>query len=378
MRFSRLLSCAVPGVLSAILLGAPELLMAQIAVTPDNGSLSSLSNVSGQSVNFTFRWTGTGNAKPFYFFCYPSNNITSCAPNQSPQTLPPNFNIPVTVTYATGAIGTGVIQLKACDNAQCSQGQDYGNYNVTVMPWVVVDAALRDSAPMQAQNTTGFTTQYTVTNKSIGTESLTLSCQSSANITCSSISPSSISNLGSGASATVTVTYATGQVGWGWIQLTASGGGAAASDLTGVNVVPYTVAVTPDERSVGAAASASRTQLFTIQNVTSGSITYTFTVTCTGSGVSNCSQPSSQSVNTRVVNNGKCQLHELWDTRPNRSHPTSSSRYAWPGHGYRQCDGGDRDGAGHGRRHEYNAGHASRTAALPHHCGDPQRRLPMR
>src|SRR6266545_3630930 len=63
MRFSHLLSCAVPGVLSAILLGAPELLMAQIAVTPDNGSLSSLSNVSGQSVSFTFRWTGTGNAK---------------------------------------------------------------------------------------------------------------------------------------------------------------------------------------------------------------------------------------------------------------------------------------------------------------------------
>jgi RHS repeat-associated protein len=80
------------------------------------------------------------------------------------------------------------------------------------------------------------------------------------------------------------------------VQLTAAGGSVSASALAGVNVVPYTVAVTPDAKGVGVLASASKTQPFTVQNLTSASVTYTFAVLCTGTGVSNCSQPASQGV----------------------------------------------------------------------------------
>ena len=268
-----------------------------VTLTPDNGSLTALTGTIGQPASFTIRKNGgTGNTT-YYLFCYPSGAVTSCAPNQSTITIPPNFNIPVGATYATGAVGNGVVQLKACDNAQCSQAFDYGTYNVTVVPYGVAVAALRDTAPPQATYSGGFTTQFTVTNKTTATESLTLTCQSVTNATsCASVSPSSLTNLAASASAMVTVTYSALGPGWGWVQLTASGGAASASDLTGVQVVPYTVAVTPDEKSVGTPVSTNRTQLFTIQNVTSSAVTYTFSVLCTGTGVSNCSQPASQSV----------------------------------------------------------------------------------
>src|SRR5207302_2607945 len=68
------------------------------------------------------------------------------------------------------------------------------------------------------------------------------------------------------------------------------------SALTGVQVVPYTVAVTPDAKGVGVLASASKTQPFVVQNLTSAAVSYTFAVLCTGTGVSNCSQPASQSI----------------------------------------------------------------------------------
>lgn len=118
--------------LLVLLLVAGKPLAAQISVTPDNGSLNALPNTSGLSASFTLRYTGSTN-KTLYLFCYPSGWVSSCSPNQSVMTIPPNMNIPTSATYATGnGAGTGVISFKACDNSSCSQGQDYGSYNVTV------------------------------------------------------------------------------------------------------------------------------------------------------------------------------------------------------------------------------------------------------
>ena len=106
-------------------------LAAQISVTPDNSPLNAVANTSGLSAPFTLRWTGSGN-KTLYLFCYPSGSVTSCSPSQTVITIPPNMNIPVSATFATGAAGSGIINFKACDNSGCTQGQDYGSYNVTV------------------------------------------------------------------------------------------------------------------------------------------------------------------------------------------------------------------------------------------------------
>jgi hypothetical protein len=192
-----------------LVLAAVGPLAAQISVTPDNGSLTAITSTSGQSAPFTLRYTGTGN-KTLYLFCYPSGAITSCSPSQTIITIPPNMNIPVSATFATGAVGSGIVQLKACDNSGCTQGFDYGNYNVTVVPFGIAVAALRDTAPPQASYTAGFTTQFTVKNTTTVQESLTLTCQSVINVTsCTSVSPSTLTNLAAGATATVTATYGT-------------------------------------------------------------------------------------------------------------------------------------------------------------------------
>src|SRR5262249_15252506 len=114
-----------------VLLVAVSPLAAQISVTPDNAPLTTLPYTSGQSVSFTLRWTGSGN-KTLYLFCYPYNSVTSCTPSQTVISTPTNMNIPLSAKFATGYVGTGTISFKACDNSGCTQGQDYGSYNVTV------------------------------------------------------------------------------------------------------------------------------------------------------------------------------------------------------------------------------------------------------
>jgi RHS repeat-associated protein len=115
-----------------LIAGWPLLLAAQISVTPDNGVKNAIPNQTGLSASFTLRYTGSGN-KTLYLFCYPSGSVSSCSPSQTVMTIPPNMDIPTNATWATGAVtGSGVINFKACDNSSCSQGQDYGNYNVTV------------------------------------------------------------------------------------------------------------------------------------------------------------------------------------------------------------------------------------------------------
>ncbi len=275
-------------------------LCAQVSVTPDNGSLTVIANTTGQTAWFTMVNT-SGSNHTYYIFCYPSGVVTSCSPQQSTYTnIPPNRDISVPATFAVGAIGTGVVQLKACaDTSSCTGALDYGNYNVTTVAAGIAVAGLRDTAPPQAANTAGFTTQFTVTNRASATETLTLTCPtggSSTNISCTNVNPSVVT-LAVGGSTTTTVTYSTVAAGWGWLTLTATLGAASASDIAGVNVVSYPVAVTPDARNVGVLQSVvGRTQSFSVLNVTAASQTYTFSVLCTGTAVSSCSTPASQAV----------------------------------------------------------------------------------
>jgi len=267
----------------------PPAQISVINVTPDGGSLNAATNQSGLIARFTV----SSNTQDLVTVtltpsCY--YQVTGCTVDQSYVTF--RFSTTVDVTFSSLSAGSGSVVLLA----QGPTTQDQGSYNVNVVPYNMAVAAVRDSAPPQAQTTSGFTTPFTVTNTGAASENLTLTCQSSPNVSCTTITPSSLPSLGAGASATVTVTYATGVPGWGWAQLTASGGGGSASALTGVQVVPYTVAVTPDARSVGILASATRTQPFTVQNVTSSAVNYTFATLCSGTAVSNCSQPVNQSI----------------------------------------------------------------------------------
>src|SRR5437899_9918572 len=277
------------GLLHALLIAWfwPAHVTAQINVTPDGAALTVVPNQTGLTTTFT---VSSNTTNPVTVGLYPScsGQVTSCTVPQSYITF--IFSTNVTMTFSSLSAGSGTLVLLAQGSTS-----DQGSYTVTVSPYSMAVAPVRDTAPPQAQNTSGFTTQFTVTSTRTSSETLTLTCQTAANVSCTAIAPSTL-NLAPSTAATVTVTYSTTAPGWGWVQLTASGGGASASALTGVQVVPYTVAVTPDAKGVGVLASASKTQPFVVQNVTSAAVTYTFAVLCTGTGVSNCSQPASQSI----------------------------------------------------------------------------------
>jgi RHS repeat-associated protein len=165
----------------------------------------------------------------------------------------------------------------------------------------VLVAASVDTPTARAVSNTGFTAGFTITNAGAAADSYTLTC-SSQESACTGVSPSSVSNLTPGASAPVTVTYSTGGRrvpggAWGWLELKAtSSHGAEERGVIELLVVPYNVSVSPHGKNVGVLGSASRTQPFTVQNVSSAPVTYTFSVLCTGTAVSNCSQPASQSI----------------------------------------------------------------------------------
>jgi RHS repeat-associated protein len=71
----------------------------------------------------------------------------------------------VTATFATGAAGNGIVQLKACDNALCSQGFDYGNYNVTM---TIVSLAVMNSGTRGVDPFDVVTTHTTPAYQSLG------------------------------------------------------------------------------------------------------------------------------------------------------------------------------------------------------------------
>lgn len=269
---------------------------AQVSLTPDNSPINAPQNVSGQTASFTIRNLGTTNTT-FYIFCYPSGWVTACTPNQTSISIPPQINIPLSATFTTGSIGTGVINLKACDNAQCTGTHyDYGSYNVTVVATTVAVTPDGAAAPTRAANTSGFTSTFTVQNTGTAAAWYSVTCSSLGNVSCNNVTPSSINNLAAGQSTNVTANYNTAASGVGAISVTArSVGGEPPDDGSyEVHIVPYTVSTAPDNRAVATLASQTGLhQTFTLQHTANTSATYNLTVLCTGTLVNSCSGPAS-------------------------------------------------------------------------------------
>lgn len=105
-------------------------------------------------------------------------------------------------------------------------------YSVLVTPKNLV-------GPDWGPNTSGHTQIFTVKNTGTGgsTDTYTLTCSATGNVTCSSVNPTS-KQLLNGASAQVTVTYAVGSPGSGTFQLKAHGtqGPGTAADSASVSV----------------------------------------------------------------------------------------------------------------------------------------------
>ncbi len=138
-----------------------------------------------------------------------------------------------------------------------------------------------DSSPIQVVATQTNRATYVVTNEGNTTDSYAMTCSSSGNATCVSVTPTSWL-LGAAQSKTVYVDFTAGSVGTsGVVYLRASN--IRASDYGSYLISNGAGSVTPDGGAVAAVANATKNiQRFTVQNPSTSSNTYTLAVSCTG------------------------------------------------------------------------------------------------
>ncbi|MGH9894145.1 MAG: hypothetical protein ACREA0_19620, partial [bacterium] len=109
----------------------------QIAVTPDAGTTSAPQFTPGNVVSFAVSETGGGTGDQVSFTCTPTGNVTGCTPPGSiPLSAGGSAN--VSVSYSTGAVGSGSLVL----TGQGSSSSDNGAYSVTVTDNIVPEARL--------------------------------------------------------------------------------------------------------------------------------------------------------------------------------------------------------------------------------------------
>lgn len=210
-------------------------------VTPDAAQKSVPTNLTGRSERFWVQNLGTI-SETYTLSCSREGAVTSCS-GPSSLTVPANSLKFVDITYSTGGteLGPGRLTLLASGIG----GDDNGWFDISVFIEVFVTPRAAAGAVdlTRRANVGGYSGVFTVRNTGPGPDSYTLTCTGSANVTCGTITPSSLTNLAAGSSALVTVTYSAGAAGTGTLTLTATG--ASAGTDAGSFTVPVAAAGGP-------------------------------------------------------------------------------------------------------------------------------------
>jgi len=208
-----------------------------VTVTPDGPTTAiRAANSGGYSESFTIANTGSL-TKTFTLSCSGQSGVT-CGTVPGPVTLAPNgHDTTVAMPYSVGAVGTGRLVLTATG----TNASDAGSYWIPIVAYGV--AVTPDGAPATARppNTSGLTENFTVQNTGSGTNTYTLTCAGSPNITCTGLTidgaPASSVNLYAGTAKSVVAAYNTSAIGTGTLTLRASGTNASDSGTYSVPVV---------------------------------------------------------------------------------------------------------------------------------------------
>jgi len=189
-----------------------------VTVTPNPGVAPERSPyTNGYAAFFTVKNTGT-QSDTYTFSCGASSNVTCLPPVPISATLGPGNSTSVQVTYNVGAQGAGWVQL----TAEGANGVGNGAQTIPVGRTLLVtpDGAVE---PTRRANTGSDSTVFTVRNADRVSLTYSLTCTGSANVTCGTVNPSSLT-LAAGVSGSVTVHYSVGPAGTGTLSLTAASG----------------------------------------------------------------------------------------------------------------------------------------------------------
>jgi len=256
-------------------------------VTPDGGTTADRqANTGGYGETFTIT---NREAAPvtFTLSCAGSAIVTCSGVSPSSVNVGGGAQTTATATYSVGAAGSGTLTLTATGGVD----SDQGSYNVPVVSYGVVVTPDGSGATVRRANTSGYSQVFTVQNTGSGNNIYTLTCNGSSNITCTSLSQTSVS-LGTLASTDVTAFYSVGVEGLGTLSLTAVGTNAMDGGSWSVPVEQYLVAVTPDGTATPIRpTSSSWSETFTVRNngtAVTGPMSDTYTFTCSVTGPLTC------------------------------------------------------------------------------------------
>ncbi len=250
------------------------------SVTPDGGSAAFAPNTAS---SYSFTVTNTGTAQTTYTLAAvcSGTGVTGCSPSPASVTLSANQSQPVTVSFTTQGQGTtGVVEL---DAQWGGSTLDAGTVNVTVYTYGVAVTPDGDATPTRPANTSGYSQVFTVHNTGSAPNSYALTCGGSSNVTCTSLSQSSVPVDGY-TSANITAYYNVGPEGLGTLTLSAAGTNATDGGSWSVHVERYSVAVIPDGTATPIRpTSSSWSETFTVQNTgtaVTGPASDTYTFSC--------------------------------------------------------------------------------------------------
>lgn len=192
-----------------------------VRVTPDGVSTPSRPpNTVGHSAVFTIENTGTS-ADTYTITCAGSSNVTCTGTSTGSAFLNSSGVTTVTAYYNVGVPGIGTVSLTAT-SINAGNSFDTGTFTVPVVGAqgvaVTPDAG---TGPDRPAHTNGYSQAFTVQNTSPTAATFTITCAGSANVTCTSTSPTSVT-LGIGGSQSVTAFYNVSNGGTASLTLTAT------------------------------------------------------------------------------------------------------------------------------------------------------------
>jgi RHS repeat-associated protein len=269
-------------------------------VTPQNGWTKG----AFTSTNYTafFVLTNPDTATHTYNQdCQTSSNVTCSVVSNASVTMTGLQSVNVQVSYSIGAGASGNGWVKLCVNSVDLCQPPYGKLNFTIWPNVAHAVTVTSATtPAPVSFTNGYTQLFTVRNIGTSSDAYTFSCLSSANVTCGTVTPGSLT-LASLDTTVVSVTYNAGASGAGYVSLQASNPNANNTKQVSFTVAPaagYRVAAAPDAKAIGVLPSTAASYPFTISNTGTVQNTYSIVSTCTGAAIaSGCTvSPSSLTV----------------------------------------------------------------------------------
>jgi len=209
-----------------------------VSVTPKGSSVTWIANTNGHTSTFTV--TNTGTCQDSYNFT-PSTTgpVSGVTLNKTSATLAAGTNTTVIATYNVGAPGTGTLTLTAF--AGTGGEQDAGYFSVTVTPAPVYGVSVTPDGATSSRfaNIGGYQEAFTIQSSANVTDTFTVSCGGSSNVTCTGVSAATVV-LPAGASKVDTAIYSTGAAGTGSLVLRAASAHASDSGSYVVNVVAGT------------------------------------------------------------------------------------------------------------------------------------------